>query len=187
MSALRVLAETLDRLDLEFLVGGSLASSAHGVLRATLDVDLVIRIHPRQVKTLADALGPDWYADVEQARELISRGRAFNIIHRATGLKFDLFPAYQDFHDAQLRRAQLQPIHFEGEPVTCPVSTAEDILLAKLRWYADGGEVSERQWRDIFGILATNPKLDFEYINVWAARLGVSRLLAKALSEQTAD
>ena len=63
------------------------------------------------------------------------------------------------------------------------VTTAEDILLAKLRWYRDGGEVSERQWNDIGSVIAINPNLDWEYVNLWAARLGVTSLLERARAE----
>jgi hypothetical protein len=63
------------------------------------------------------------------------------------------------------------------------VTTAEDILLAKLRWYRDGGEVSDRQWSDIGGLIATNAAMDWEYVNLWAARLHVTDLLARARAE----
>jgi len=63
------------------------------------------------------------------------------------------------------------------------VTTAEDILLAKLRWYADGGRVSDRQWNDIGGILEQNPNLDWDYVNSWAARLGVTDLLEEARAD----
>jgi hypothetical protein len=52
--------------------------------------------------------------------------------------------------------------------------------LAKLRWYADGGEVSDRQWNDIIGLITTNPDLDAEYVMQWASQLGVTRLLERA-------
>jgi hypothetical protein len=84
------------------------------------------------------------------------------------------------FHASQIDRVELQDVHYDGQPVRCPVETAEDILLAKLRWYRQGGEVSERQWTGIHGILAINPELDFAY----DARLGVSGLLARALLER---
>ena len=64
--------------------------------------------------------------------------------------------------------------------IPCAVTTAEDILLAKLRWYSDGGEVSDRQWNDIVGLIATNPDLDVAYLDLWASRLGVTALLARA-------
>jgi hypothetical protein len=67
------------------------------------------------------------------------------------------------------------------------VASAEDILLAKLQWYRMGGEVSERQWSDIAGILAVNSELDAAYLRTWAVRLGVEDLLDKAVAESKLD
>ncbi len=33
------------------------------------------------------------------------------------------------------------------------IATPEDTLLQKLRWYDDGGRVSDKQWHDVLGIL----------------------------------
>lgn len=170
-------------MEIPYLIGGSVASSARGVGRTTFDVDIVARIATWQVDPLASALGKDWYLDSETARRSILSGRCFNIIHMLSGDKFDIFPANEEFHASQLERALMEPLEFGGETIECPVATAEDILLAKLQWYRDGGEVSERQWTDILGILATNPDLDFAYTRSWAARLGVERLLGRALEE----
>jgi hypothetical protein len=94
-------------------------------------------------------------------------GRAFNIIYMPSALKFDLFPARAfPIGLEELERSVLVPnsgLSLEPTPFVSP----EDILLAKLHWFREGGEVSERQWRDVQGI--------------GAARLGVSDLLARAL------
>ncbi len=42
-------AQTFERLGILYLVGGSLASSLHGIPRATQDVDLVADIKLKQV------------------------------------------------------------------------------------------------------------------------------------------
>ena len=52
---LRVVEE-LDRLGLEYLVGGSVASSVHGRPRTTEDVDMVVRLHGGSVEPLVAAL-----------------------------------------------------------------------------------------------------------------------------------
>lgn len=183
-NALKNLCDVLRELRIPYAVVGSLASSARGIPRSTVDGDLVAAIRVRDAERIAAALGHDWYADAEQMRDAISAGRSFNIIHQPSFLKFDIFPAAEEFHDIQLERATEVAVPFFGEPVLCFVATAEDILLAKLRWYRQGGEVSERQWTDIHGILAINPELDFAYVNPWAARLGVADLLARALEER---
>ena len=148
-----------------------------------MDLDLVARLDPEGAPQLAAALGADWYADPFQIRDSIAAGRSFNVIHIPTGQKVDIFPAASVFQAAQLQRATRETLEFLGETREYPVATAEDILLAKLQWYRDGGEVSDRQWSDITGIVATNPALDQTYLEMWAARLGVSGLLVKALAD----
>ncbi|MBZ5583837.1 MAG: hypothetical protein LAQ30_16835 [Acidobacteriia bacterium] len=182
-SALKTITTALEQLGIPFLIGGSVASSAWGVGRQTFDVDIVARIAPPQVDPLRAALGKDWYVDSETARTGIPAGRSFNVIHMLSGDKFDIFPAIGEFHAIQLERARAMPLEIGGEAVECPVSTAEDILLAKLQWYRSGGEISERQWQDIQGILDQNPDFDLTYARSWAARLRIDDLLERALAE----
>ena len=181
--SLSAVAEAFDRLRISYLIGGSLASAAWGVLRATIDVDILARIHETHADAFAAALGPDWYADPEMIRSSIRAGRSFNLIHRISGQKFDIFPATAEFHTSELQRASMVPLDLIGASQTFPVATAEDILVAKLEWYAPGNEVSERQWSDITGILTSNPGLDLDYVQTWARRLRVDRLLARALEQ----
>ena len=64
------------------------------------------------------------------------------------------------------------------------VASPEDTILAKLEWYRLGDEISDRQWRDILGVLAVQgDRLDFAYMRQWAATLDVSDLLERALDE----
>jgi hypothetical protein len=187
VNPLNPLTAALNSLQLPFVVVGSTASSARGVPRATMDIDLVVRIGAVHAEKLVAALGPGWYADAQQIRQAIQAGRAFNIIHMPTAWKIDLFPAQSDFHECEMQRATLEPLTIDGEVVVCPVSTPEDVLLAKLGWFKDGGQVSDRQWGDITGIVATTPNLDLEYTRLWAGRLLVTDLLAKALAEHAAE
>src|SRR5215471_5717336 len=184
MSPLSAVAAALDRLHIPYAIGGSMASSARGVPRSTLDVDIVARIGPQHAEALAAALGPEWYADVDQIRDSISAKRAFNIIHRPSMTKVDVFPALDEFHFAQLQRATPTLLEFFGDKAEYPVATAEDILLAKLQWYRAGGEVSERQWTDITGLVATNIDLDMDYLCSWSHRLGVEDLLNRVLRDR---
>lgn len=182
-NALRLVSAALERLGIPYLIGGSVASSSRGIFRATMDIDFVARIGPRQAEALSAALGRDWYADSEQIRDSLAAGRSFNIIHIPTSQKVDIFPATDAFQLLQLQRATRATLEFSGETGEYPVATSEDILLAKLQWYRRGGEVSERQWSDIAGILAVALELDAAYLRTWAARLGVEDLLDKAVAE----
>jgi hypothetical protein len=64
------------------------------------------------------------------------------------------------------------------------VASAEDTILAKLEWYRSGGEVSERQWLDVLGVLKVQAGwLDIHYLRNMAAELGVDDLLERAFEE----
>jgi hypothetical protein len=178
---LRGITAALNRVGIRYAIGGSIASSARSVWRTTLDVDLIAAIAPSQAEAFVQALGKDWYADTDDVRKSIAAGRSFNVIHMKNVQKVDVFPASGPFHSAQLDRATTLPLGEDGIP--CVVTTAEDILLAKLQWYRDGGEVSDRQWSDIGGLIAVNDAMDWDYVNSWAARLGVTALLDRARAD----
>jgi len=83
----------------------------------------------------------------------------------------------------QLARRQLRKIAPDIDQQVY-VATAEDMILAKLRWYREGGEVSETQWRDVLGMIgAADAELDLDYLNHWATELAFSELLEKALTD----
>ncbi len=180
-STLTEITTALEQVKVRYAIGGSVASSARSSWRTTQDVDLVAAIHPAQVDRLLKALGSRWYGDADEMRRSIESGRSFNLIQVSTATKVDIFPATGEFHSAQLARATM--MRLGAAQVPCMLTTAEDILLAKLQWYRDGGGVSDRQWNDIGALIRQNPGLDCEYINGWAARLGVAELLAKARVE----
>jgi hypothetical protein len=181
--ALRTLTAVLAALQIPYLIGGSVASSARGVLRATMDVDLLVRLPAEDAPRLAGALGSDWYADPDAMWQALVRGRPFNVIHKLTGDKFDFFPAVAEFHAEELKRAQEMEIRLGDDTLRLPVASVEDIILAKLQWYRAGGEVSERQWSDVQNLLTTNSALDWQYLATWAERLGIQRLLARAAGQ----
>ncbi|MCJ7798050.1 MAG: hypothetical protein MUQ56_15025, partial [Thermoleophilia bacterium] len=177
-------AKALERMGIPYFVGGSLASSAHGVARATLDADIVAKLDPGQAGRFAKELGPEFYADVVAIADAVARRSSFNVIHLPTAFKVDVFvPRATAYADVEMERRQSHVIdHATGERLA--FSTAEDTLLAKLQWYRQGNEVSERQWRDVLGILrVTGQGLDGSYLSLWAGELGVTDLLDRALRE----
>jgi hypothetical protein len=184
--ALARLLEILDRAEIHYYIGGSVASSTHGVPRTTMGVDLVADIKPDQIDELVGALLAEFYADAPMMREALARGRSFNLIHYASAYKFDLFPLRKDDYSRTEfgRRAFTEIRSFGLEPLECAVATAEDTILRKLEWYRAGGETSERQWNDLRGILkVSGPRLDLAYLRHWAPFLKVEDLLARLLAE----
>ncbi len=145
--------EALEALGVPYVIGGSFASAVHGVMRATMDADLVADLHLEQAAPLAEMLGSAFYADVEMMNEAIRRQGAFNLIHYDTAFKIDVFVARsRAFDRAQLARRQLYQLSLDPER-RAYVASAEDVVLSKLEWYRAGGEISDRQWRDVMGVL----------------------------------
>ena len=176
------MARVLDQCGLRYVVGGSLASSVSGEPRSTLDVDLVVAIHAADVELLLAALGDDFYADAEAVHRAVRWRSSVNVFHRATSTKVDLFVLGGSPLDEQAlnRRVRLQ-VATDPERFLY-VYTPEDILLQKLRWYRLGGEVSDRQWRDVLGIVTVQDRrLDEEYLRRGADLLAVTDLLERAL------
>jgi hypothetical protein len=174
----------LEKLHVRYLIGGSLASTLHGMIRTTQDSDIVAELHPEYVGAFVNELRDEFYIDEEMISEAITRKSSFNIIHRESFFKVDVFiPKMRPFIEEQLSRAQRQVL--SKEPlVDALFATPEDTLLAKLEWYRMGGEVSERQWRDVLGIMEVQGgKLDLVYLRRWAIELVLYDLLERALSE----
>ena len=176
--------EALDLLGVPYLIGGSLASSVHGIIRTTMDVDLVADLDARHAEPLVQLLGDAFYIDADSIREAIHHQRSFNVIHLESMFKVDIFiRKSRPFDQAQFDRRIRHTLSVDPE-ASAYVATAEDTILAKLEWYRMGGEVSDRQWNDIQNVLQVqSSQLDLTYLRTWAAQLGVSDLLDRALAE----
>ena len=178
---LKVIA-ILDRLDIPYVVGGSIASSIHGLPRTTNDADLLISLQLAKAPKLISELQREFYADDVAILRALRLNKSFNVIHEASLFKVDFFlsPGV-GFEAKQLERRRAEMVAPE---TAAYVATPEDVILAKLRWYRKGNEVAERQWQDVQTVVREKEgQLDVQYLYEWAASLGISDLLERALAE----
>lgn len=172
--------------EIQYHIGGSVASSAHGVPRSTLDIDLVADIKLHQVDVMVQTLQSGYYIDASMIENAIKTGSSFNLIHLQTIIKIDVFVLKSDpFNQQVMARAVEGAFDLgESEPLNVRFSSPEDIILYKLHWFRLGGEQSERQWKDILGVLRVQKdSLDFGYMNLWAKQINVNDLLNQAISD----
>lgn len=175
------LGETFDALGVTWLVGGSVASSLLGMPRTTQDLDLVAGLYQTHVSSLEWALEGSFHLSAEAIREAIRRRASFNLIHVETMFKVDVFlPRADALSKAELKRRCFLDIR---PGLRLPVASSEDIILQKLDWYRKGNLTSERQWRDVQGVIQVGPmKLDLVYLREVAAEAGLTDLLEAALA-----
>lgn len=184
VSVVMQVVECFEHLQIPYLIGGSLASALYGVARSTLDADMVADIRQEQVGALIEALKDEFYVDEEMIREAIQHRGSFNLIHLRSMFKVDIFIRKErPFDQIQFQRRVEQVFTTDPEQKAF-MTTAEDIILAKLEWYRLGNEISDRQWRDILGVLKVQAgRLDMNYLKMWALELKVADLLQRALKE----
>jgi hypothetical protein len=177
--ALKV-ARALTAVQAEYFVGGSLASSLQGEPRATNDIDFVIALPLGKVGELKLALGGEFEVDTDMLREAILHASCANAFYLPVVTKIDFFGrGYEPFDESEFSRRRITTVTASGESLV--VKAPEDTVLRKLLWFREGGEVSEKQWRDIVSVLQiSGEKMDQTYLTTWASRLHLSELLDRA-------
>ena len=182
LDLVRQLATILDDLAIPYALGGSMASSLIGEPRSTVDVDIAIKLSSGSEYGLLERVTPEFYVSVDAAQIAIQSSSSFNLIDTAHGLKVDLFV----LGDSLLDRMQIERrvnIAVPHTPNGIWVTAPEDQILRKLDWYWKADGVSDRQWRDVVGILRVNlTSLDQDYLQHTATAVGLADLLTAALN-----
>lgn len=176
--------KAFDSLGVEYYIGGSIASSAYGVARSTLDVDMVANMNSDQGQDFAELLKKDFYVDIDTINKAIAQHSSFNLIHLDSMLKIDVFiHRDQPFSNRVFMRREEKRVS-EDIPEKLCFPSPEDIILIKLDWYKSAGESLSHQWNDVLGVLKVQgEKLDQNYLKTWAMELSVSGLLERALED----
>jgi hypothetical protein len=177
-------AEILNTLGIPYLIGGSVASTLMGEMRATEDVDIVADLKIEKVVLLLQSLQPRFYVSEDAVRDAIRYKRSFNLIDNESLGKVDIFILKDNaFPQIEFQRRRSQLVRQNPDRMLV-LPTPEDIILQKLTWYRMTKNESQRQWRDVLGVLKLQgDRLDFEYLQKWALELELSDLLETACTE----
>ena len=169
---LKKIASRLDAARIPYMLTGSLAMAIYAVPRMTRDIDLVIDCVPGDAGKIARLFEPDCYVDRDQIREAVMSRSMFNIIHNESVIKAD-FIVRKDEKYRKLEFERRREFKIEGTKIS--IVAPEDLVLSKLLWSRD--TTSELHRRDIRSIMHTVAKLDWRYLEKWAASLGLTAQL----------
>jgi len=145
--------QSLERLEIPYMVVGGFAAIFYGQPRLTIDVDIVVDMRWEHIDPLVATFPfPDYYVSEEGIRDSLQRRYPFNIIQPTTGAKVDLVPLPDDAytHAAFQRR---QPMTYDEAGHSATFITPEDIVVAKLITHEKTG--SDKHLRDARGVLLT--------------------------------
>ncbi len=177
LSVLKIVAETLDRAGIRYMVSGSMAMNFYAEPRMTRDIDLVVELMSADGPRIVDLFGAEFYLDPDAVRDAIARRGMFNLIHRALVLKVDFIvrkdETYRREEFSRRRKARI-------EDFDVFLVAAEDLILSKLDWTK--GRRSEIQLSDVRNLIDSVSDLDWPYLERWGADLGVSDLLLEVRS-----
>lgn len=175
----------LERLQVPYMVAGSVGAMIHSRPRLTVDMDVIVDLEPAKAVELSAAFDePGYYlTPLESIEKEIERRGMFNLLHSSSGAKVDFILRKETPHaHEEFRRRTLQPF---SDQFRAHAATPEDIMLGKLRYFREGG--SEKHLGDIRSILdVRGDSLDFEYIESWVERLDLSSewALARAFDKE---
>jgi len=184
MEILKDFIEVLEKFDIRYAIGGSIASSFYGKARFTVDADINVEPFESSADKLHSTLKSNFCISKDAMNHALKTGKSFNIIHMETSFKIDVFIQKQTPFEKQLFAHSKSLRLSDSMEKIFFVLSPEDIILIKLGWFAKTGQNSQKQWGDILGVLSVQSgRLDYDYLNKWSAELGLNDLLKKALAE----
>jgi hypothetical protein len=182
LKVVRKATNVFEKAGVNYLVGGSLASSLHGIPRSTQDVDIVADLSLQVVEQILPLLSKHFYVDEEMVKDAVKHRSSFNIIDRDLLYKLDIFVQGDDALAETEMKRRVKYSLADSDDQTMYVCSAEDIIAHKLFWYRLGGSVSERQWNDALNVAKVQHQfLDFDYLTKTCKARGVADLLKKLL------
>lgn len=173
----------LDELGVPYALGGSLAATFFGEPRSTMDIDIAIAVTRESGEALLERAGQDFYVPTTSARAAVADKGSFNLLEREGGMKVDLFVLGDNLLDKRQIERRLQ-VPLPGSAKMIWVTSPEDQVLRKLSWFRSAGSISDRQWRDVLGLVrGSGALMNWTDLREAAGGLGLSDLLESAVSE----
>ncbi len=161
----------LDEIGVEYMLVGSMALVHYAMPRATVDIDIVIKISTQDIDKFIRQFENDYYIPIAGTKRAIERKGMFSLLNNQAILKIDCVVLKEKKFEINAF-SRRKKVDYDGD-FDVWIITKEDLILSKLNWAKD--TKSERQMLDVASIIRNG--FDEEYVKYWAEILGVEKLL----------
>jgi hypothetical protein len=169
----REVIDTLEGLQIPYMLVGSLSSNFYGIARNTNDADFVVQLDEPSLTQLINRLGPNFRLVGQMSFETITATMRHVLESPSKNFKIELFLLSNDPHD-QSRFNRRRKVEALGGAVFVP--SPEDVLITKLRWSRQGNRRKDLDdARDVIAV--SGPQLDWPYVEQWCNQHGTRKLL----------
>jgi hypothetical protein len=169
-----------------YYLGGSVASSLHGMQQAARDIDLIVDLHRQPFSSLLPLLKQHYILDEDEADKAVRECTIFQMIHLDSLMKVDLIFPKTDAFNIFMRQLVSRHALSDGYP-PFPIASANEMILFKLQRYQHNertrtdGMRDDAEWNDILGMLKVQGSaLDLALLEKWARRLDMIHTLSGA-------
>ncbi len=173
-------------------IGGSIASSIHGMQQSASDIDLVLMRQEHGFLSLGAALATlqdQYLVEPGEIAQGLRAETSLSVVHVKTLMKIDLIvPQTPGFDEAM--QAKVAPLLIDERYVPLPLASALEMVAWKLARCAkelarsSDGAINDAEWNDVLGILKVQGSvLDIAQLRYWTQVLNAGHLLALALDD----
>jgi hypothetical protein len=177
----------LEDLHIPYYLGGSIASSLHGMQQLAQDIDLVVDLDDQALPSMFAALRQHYLFNEGEARKAVRARTSFPLIHLDSLMKVDVVLPKPEAFDTFMRQLIKCSTLDERYPPT-PLASATEMILFKVQRYQRGeqartdGMQDDAEWNDILGMLKVQgPDLDLPLLEEWAGARGMTDTWRRAL------
>lgn len=163
------ICQKLETAGITYMITGGSAVGFWGHIRTTMDIDILIKIQPKQILPFLKSIEGESYVDIEEAKRAIFSKEMFNVILHKTSFKVDIIPLDEKNAYAVEEFKNRVKVRFQDKEIF--VVSPEDLVISKLIWSKLAGG-SEKQLKDCESIISLNrEKINLDYILKWVKDL----------------
>ncbi len=184
--------QALHEVGISSYLGGSIASSIHGMQQSASDIDLVLIGQRHDCFPMGAALASlqdQYLVEPEVMVQGLREGTSCSLIHVGTLMKIDLiFPRIPGFDEAM--QARVVPVLIDERYPPFPLASALEMVVWKLARCVNelasssDGTINDAEWNDVLGMLKVQgTTLDLAQLTSWTQILHAGHLLPQALDD----